>query len=234
MRGAAHLQGRLITVFEQLKSSLKADECGGLPYLNALAQSVASASNIRRYGEIVRERAILRKLIAAGDEIVTRAFNPAGRPVSQILDESETQILAIGEEGARQQQTWHSMDEIVVRLIDRVSAMAEQGAQAVTGVRTGFYDLDRKTTGLQAGDLIILAARPSMGKTAFALNIAEHVALSQGLPVAIFSMEMGADQLGLRMAGSVGRIDQQNLRTGALRDDEWGRLTEAVERLGKG
>ena len=100
-------------------------------------------------------------------------------------------------------------------------------------MRTGFYDLDRMTAGLQAGDLIVLAARPSMGKTAFALNIAEHVAVQEGLPVVVFSMEMGASQLALRMVGSLGRIDQQHLRTGALRDDEWGRLSEAVEKLGK-
>ncbi|MDP1789233.1 MAG: replicative DNA helicase, partial [Methylibium sp.] len=111
--------------------------------------------------------------------------------------------------------------------------LAENGAEEVTGVRTGFYDLDRMTAGLQPGDLIVLAARPSMGKTAFALNIGEHVAVQEGLPVVVFSMEMGASQLALRMVGSLGRIDQSGLRTGRLRDDEWGRLTEAVDKLGK-
>ena len=125
------------------------------------------------------------------------------------------------------------MDKLVVQLIDRVNELAENGAEEVTGVRTGFYDLDRMTAGLQKGDLIVLAARPSMGKTAFALNIAEHVAVKEGLPVVVFSMEMGASQLALRMVGSLGRIDQQHLRTGKLRDDEWERLTEAVDQLGK-
>ena len=125
------------------------------------------------------------------------------------------------------------MDQLVVQLIDRVNELHENGAEEVTGVRTGFYDLDRMTAGLQPGDLIVLAARPSMGKTAFALNIAEHVAVNEGLPVVVFSMEMGASQLALRMVGSLGRIDQQHLRTGALRDDEWGRLSEAVDKLGK-
>ena len=125
------------------------------------------------------------------------------------------------------------MDTLVVQLIDRVNELHENGAEEVTGVRTGFYDMDRMTAGLQAGDLIVLAARPSMGKTALALNIAEHVAVNEGLPVVVFSMEMGASQLALRMVGSLGRIDQQHLRTGALRDDEWGRLSEAVEKLGK-
>jgi replicative DNA helicase len=223
----------VITVYEQLQSHGKADECGGLAYLNSLAQSVPSAANLRRYAEIVRERAILRKLIAASDEIATRAFNPQGQAVSQILDEAEGKIFKIGEEGSRTRQGFQSMDQLVMQLIDRVTELAENGAEEVTGVRTGFYDLDRMTAGLQPGDLIVLAARPSMGKTAFALNIAEHVAVAEGLPAVVFSMEMGASQLALRMVGSLGRIDQQHLRTGALRDDEWGRLTEAVDRLSK-
>src|SRR4029453_9100770 len=128
-------------------------------------------------------------------------------------------------------QGFQSMDKLVMQLIDRVTELAENGAEEVTGVRTGFDDLDRTTAGLQPGDLIVLAARPSMGKTAFALNIGEHVAVQEGLPVVVFSMEMGASQLALRMVGSLGRIDQQRLRTGALRDDEWGRLSEAVEKL---
>lgn len=223
----------VITVFEQLQSLGKAEECGGLVYLNALAQSVPSAANLRRYAEIVRERAILRKLVATSDEIATAAFNPQGRQVSEILDEAEGKIFRIGEEGSRSKQGFQSMDQLVVQLIDRVNELHENGAEDVTGVRTGFYDLDKMTAGLQPGDLIVLAARPSMGKTAFALNIGEYVAVNEGLPVVVFSMEMGAAQLALRMVGSLGRIDQSNLRTGRLRDDEWGRLSEAVEKLGK-
>jgi replicative DNA helicase len=223
----------VITVFEQLQSLGKAEACGGLVYLNALAQSVPSAANLRRYAEIVRERAVLRKLVAASDEIATAAFNPQGRPVPQILDEAESKIFKIGEEGSRSRQGFISMDTLVVQLIDRVNELHENGAEEVTGVRTGFYDMDKMTAGLQPGDLIVLAARPSMGKTAFALNIAENVAVSEGLPVVVFSMEMGAAQLALRMVGSLGRIDQSHLRTGKLQDDEWGRLSEAVEKLGK-
>ncbi len=223
----------VITVFEQLQSLGKADDCGGLAYLNALAQSVPSAANIRRYAEIVRERAVLRKLVQASDEIATSAFNPQGRPVSQILDDAEGRIFRIGEEGSKSQQGFQSMDQLVVQLIDRVNELHENGAEEVTGVRTGFYKIDQMTSGLQPGDLVVLAARPSMGKTALALNIAEHVAVAEGLPVIVFSMEMGASQLALRMVGSLGRIDQQRLRTGALRDDEWGRLSEAVETLGR-
>ncbi|MCX7247409.1 MAG: replicative DNA helicase [Burkholderiales bacterium] len=220
----------VITVFEQLSGQGRAEEIGGLAYLNALAQYVPSAGNIRRYAEIVRERAILRKLVSASDEISTNAFNPKGRPVASILDEAEQKIFNIGEEGARTKQGFQAMDTLVVALLDRVTEMADN-PNDVTGVPTGFYDLDRLTAGFQAGDLIVLAARPSMGKTALAINIAEHVALNEGLPVAVFSMEMGAAQLAVRIVGSIGRIDQSHLRTGKLTDEEWPRLTEAIEKL---
>lgn len=228
---AASKPADVITVFEQLQTHGKAEDAGGLAYLNALAQSVPSAANLRRYAEIVRERAILRKLIAASDEIATQAFNPQGRAVATILDEAEGKILKIGEEGARQGNGFQSIDKLVVSLIDRVTELYENGAEDVTGVRSGFFDLDKNTAGLQKGDLLVLAARPSMGKTAFALNIAENVAVHEGLPVLVFSMEMGAAQLALRLVGSLGRIDQTHLRTGKLGDDEWGRLAEAVDKL---
>ena len=220
----------VITVFEHMQSQGRAEEIGGLAYLNSLAQYVPSASNIRRYAEIVRERSILRKLVTASDEIATNAFNPKGRPVSEIVDESEQKIFKIGEQGKRNKQGFQAMDSLVVQLLDRVQEMADN-PNDVTGVRTGFYDLDRQTAGLQAGDLIVLAARPSMGKTALAINIAENVALNEGLPVAVFSMEMGAAQLAVRIVGSIGRIDQGHLRTGKLTDDEWPRLSEAIEKL---
>ena len=220
----------VITVYEALQSLGKADEIGGINYLNALAQYVPSAANIRRYAEIVRERAILRKLLTASDEIATQAFNPKGKPVDEILDEAEQKIFKIGEEGSKNKQGFQSMDKLVVDLLDRVQEMSEN-PNDITGVPTGFIDLDRMTSGFQAGDMVVLAARPSMGKTALAVNIAEHVALNEGLPVAVFSMEMGASQLAIRIVGSIGRIDQQRLRTGKLKDDEWPRLAEAVEKL---
>ncbi|MCE2782277.1 replicative DNA helicase [Limnohabitans sp.] len=220
----------VITVNEQLQNQGKADEMGGLGYLNSLAQYVPSASNIRRYAEIVRERSILRKLVTASDEIATNAFNPQGKAIDRILDEAEQKIFNIGEEGSRMKQGFQSMDTLVVELLDRVQEMADN-PNDITGVPTGFYDLDRMTSGLQPGDMVVLAARPSMGKTALAINIAEHVALNEGLPVAVFSMEMGASQLAVRVVGSIGRIDQGHLRTGKLNDDEWPRLTEAIEKL---
>ncbi len=220
----------VITVYENLQTLGKAEEVGGLAYLNSLAQYVPSASNIRRYAEIVRERSILRKLVSASDEIATHAFNTQGRDVAQILDEAEQKIFSIGEEGSRMKQGFQSMDSLVVELLDRVEEMS-QNPNDITGVPTGFYDFDRMTSGLQPGDLIVLAARPSMGKTALAINIAEHVALNEGLPVAVFSMEMGASQLAIRIVGSIGRIDQGRLRTGKLSADEWPRLTESIEKL---
>ena len=220
----------VITVFEHLQNLGHAEAVGGLGYLNSLAQYVPSASNIRRYAEIVRERSILRKLVSASDEISTSAFNPKGRAVDKILDEAEQKIFNIGEEGSRMKQGFQSMDSLVVDLLDRVQEMADN-PNDITGVPTGFHDLDKMTSGLQPGDLVVLAARPSMGKTAFAINIAEHVALNEGLPVAVFSMEMGAAQLAVRVVGSIGRVDQGHLRTGKLTDEEWPRLTEAIERL---
>ena len=220
----------VITVFEALQSLGNADEVGGLSYLNSLAQYVPSAGNIRRYAEIVRERGILRKLVSASDEIATAAFNPQGKPVDTILDEAEQKIFNIGEEGSRMKEGFQDMGTLVLDLMDRVQEMSDN-PNDITGVPTGFYDLDRMTSGLQGGDLIILAARPSMGKTSLAINIAEHVALYEELPVAVFSMEMGASQLAVRIVGSIGRIDQSHLRTGKLSDDEWPRLTEAIEKL---
>jgi replicative DNA helicase len=220
----------VITVYEALQNQGKADEVGGIAYLNAMAQYVPGAGNIRRYAEIVRERSILRKLVTASDEIAQSAFTPQGKPVDKILDEAEQKIFNIGEEGSRMKQGFQSMDKLVVALLDRVQEMADN-PNDITGVPTGFYDLDRMTSGFQAGDMVVLAARPSMGKTAFAINIAEHVAVKEGLPVAVFSMEMGAAQLAVRIVGSIGRVDQGHLRTGKLTDDEWPRLTEAIEKL---
>ena len=206
----------VITVHEELQRQGKGDEVGGLAYLNSLAQYVPSASNIRRYAEIVRERSILRQLVSASDDIATSAFNTQGRPVAKILDDAEGKIFKIGEQSSRMKQGFQAMDSLVVQLLDRVQEMADN-PNDVTGVPTGFIDLDRMTAGLQPGDLVVLAARPSMGKTAFAINIAEHVALHEQLPV--------------RIVGSIGRIDQGHLRTGKLTDEEWPRLTEAIERL---
>jgi replicative DNA helicase len=221
-----------LTVFEQLRSTGKAEEAGNMAYLSSLAQYVPSESNIRRFAEMVRERAMLRKLLSVSEEITTSAMNTGGRAVPTILDEAEQKIFNVGEESARKRQGFQKLDSLGATLLDRIKEMS-MNPNDITGVPTGFIDLDRMTSGLQGGDLVVLAARPSMGKTAFAINIAEHVALNEGLPVAIFSMEMGAAQLAVRIVGSLGRIDQNRLRTGKLLSDEWTRLIETADRVGK-
>jgi replicative DNA helicase len=223
----------IVTVFLHLQGIGKAADCGGLAYLNALAQSVPSAANMRRYAEIVRERSILRKLIAASDDIATSAYDQAGRSVTEMVEEAGATMLSLGDNGARPGSGPQRIDTLTLDMLDRVQELHDNGAQEVTGVRTGFYDLDRMTAGLQKGDLIVLAARPSMGKTAFALNIAEHVAVQEGLPVLVFSMEMSAPQVTVRIASSVSRIDQRRISSGGLHDQDWGRLADAVEQLGQ-
>ena len=219
----------VITVFEQLKTEGKAEEIGGLAFLNALAQYVPSAGNIRRYAEIVCERSVLRRLITAGDEIVTSAFSTEGRAVSDILEASETSILAIGEQGVVREEV-KTIEGQLLRFIEDLQDKADRPGQQ-TGVLTGFNDLDKQTDGFQAGDLIVIAGRPSMGKTSLAMNIAENAALKQSLNVLVFSLEMSADQLTRRIVGSLGRIDQKGLKTGVLSDGDWGRVTETLERL---
>ncbi|WP_439891409.1 replicative DNA helicase [Ralstonia sp. 25C] len=222
----------VITVYEQLQAAGKAEEVGGLAYLNALAQNTPSAANIRRYAEIVRDRGVLRQLVTIADEISAGAFNPQGRDVRQLLDEAESKVFAIAEEGARGQKGFLEIQPLLTQVVERIDELYHRDNQSdITGVPTGFVDLDRMTSGMQGGDLIIVAGRPSMGKTAFSLNIGEHVAVEQGLPVAVFSMEMAGTQLAMRMLGSVGRLDQHRLRTGRLLDEDWPRLTHAIQKM---
>jgi len=222
----------VITVFEMLQVAGKAEEVGGLAYLNSLAQNTPSAANIRRYAEIVRERSVLRKLVTVADDIASAAFAPKGREVRELLDEAESKVFAIAEEGARGQQGFQEIQPLLTQVVERIDELYHRDSSSdVTGVPTGFIDLDRMTSGMQAGDLIIVAGRPSMGKTAFSLNIGEHVAVEQGLPVAVFSMEMAGVQLAMRMLGSVGRLDQHRLRTGRLLDEDWPRLTHSIQRM---
>ncbi|MFA7665814.1 MAG: replicative DNA helicase [Burkholderiaceae bacterium] len=222
----------VVTVLGALQTAGKVEEAGGLVYLNALAQETPSAANIRRYAEIVRDRAILRRLISTADEIATAALNPQGKDTRQLLDQAESRIFQISEEGARGQVGFQPLPDLLGKVVERIDELYNQdNPNDVTGVPTGFVDLDRMTSGLQPGDLVIVAGRPAMGKTSFALNVGEHVAIDQGLPVAVFSMEMGATQLAMRMVCSVGRLDQQRLRTGRLVDDDWPRLTNAMQKM---
>ena len=222
----------VVTVAESLASAQRLDYIGGLAYLGALVENVPTAANIRHYAAIVRERAILRQLAATAGEIADSAYNPLGRSAKEVLDDAEAKVLHIAEQGTRGSQTYYEIGSLLTGVVDRIEELySRDNPSAVTGVPTGFSDLDEKTSGLQPGDLIVVAGRPSMGKTAFALNIGEHVALAAQLPVAVFSMEMGASQLALRMIGSVGRLDQHMLRTGRLGADDWEKLSEALGRL---
>src|SRR5437868_158808 len=222
----------VVTVSESLSSVEKLDYIGGLAYLGALVENVPTAANIRHYASIVRERSILRQLAATASEIAESAYRPLGRDAKAVLDEAEAKVLHIAEQGARGAQNFHEIGKLLATVVDRIEVLYNrENPSDVTGVPTGFVDLDRMTSGFQPGDLIIIAGRPSMGKTSLALNIGENVALDTGMPVAVFSMEMGAAQLALRMIGSVGRLDQHKLRTGRLLAEDWDKLSAALGRL---
>jgi replicative DNA helicase len=222
----------VVTVFEALEKSGEADAAGGLAYLAEIANNTPSAANIRRYAEIINERAILRKLVAAGDEIASSALAPSGKDAKTLLDEAERKVFEIAEAGARHVNGLQQIQPAIRQVVDRVQELYDRdNPLEITGVPTGFIDLDELTSGLQPSDMLVLAARPAMGKTTLALNIAEHVAVEKKLPVAIFSMEMPATQLATRFIASVGRVELQKIRKGQLSDDDWQRLTMAVGKL---
>jgi replicative DNA helicase len=222
----------VVTVDESIKGGEDKDKTGGLAYLAALVGNTPSSHNIRRYAEIVRERAVMRKLVEVGSEIADAAFNPMGKEVGQLLDEAESKVFEIAEQGSRGRQGFMEIQPLLTQVMERIDMLYHRDNPSdVTGVPTGYHDLDSRTSGMQAGDLIIVAGRPSMGKTALALNIAEHVAVDNRLPVGVFSMEMAGTQLAMRLMGSVGKLDQHRMRTGKLTDEDWNRLTTAVGKL---
>lgn len=221
----------VLTVFESLQNQGRLDDVGGMAYLNALVTGVSSAVNIRRYAEIIRDRSLLRKLISASDNIAESALSPQGRETNEIIDSAEKAILQVSQDGQRGNNEFLELPVVLSDVLQTIHELHErEHLDDVTGVSTGFIALDKITSGLQKGDLVIVAGRPSMGKTSFAMNIAEHIAIEEGLPVAVFSMEMGAEQLGMRVLGSVGRINQNHLRTGKLTDEDWEHLTVAIEK----
>ena len=222
----------VVTVSEALDSTRKLDYVGGLNYLGALVQNVPTAANIRHYATIVRERSILRQLAGTAGEIAEAAYRPMGRSAREVLDFAEAKVLHIAEQGSRGQQNFAEIGRVLTTVVERIEELYNRDDPSdVTGVATGFTDLDRQTAGLQPGDLVIVAGRPSMGKTALALNIGEYVALHGKRPVAVFSMEMGATQLAMRLIGSVGRLPAQHLRTGRLQPEDWEKLAGALGRL---
>ncbi len=220
----------VITLAEYHDKRGELDKVGELAYLGMLARNTPSSANIVAYASIVRERSILRQLITVGTTISNAAFNPEGRSSEEMLDLAEGQVFEIAEKGAKRAGGFIQVKEVLSKVVDRIDTLFEQDS-AITGLSTGFTDFDEQTSGLQPADLVIVAGRPSMGKTTFAMNLAENAAIKSKEPVAVFSMEMPSDALAMRMLSSLGQIDQHRLRTGRLNDDDWPRLTSAIALL---
>lgn len=219
----------VITLAETLKKMQSLDAIGGDIYLFELSKNTPSAANIKAYAAIVREHSILRQLISIGQDVANSAFQPEGRNTAELIDHAESKIFSIAEQHVRGSGP-QTIKHLLAKATDRIDTLFHS-TEAITGLSTGYTDLDHMTSGLQPSDLIIIAARPSMGKTTFAMNIAEHAALKSGKPTLIFSLEMPGDALAMRMISSLGRIDQHNLRTGKLSDDDWPRISSAVSML---
>ena len=222
----------IVTVGESLESNSELNTVGGLEYLGLLAESTPTAANIRGYAQIIRERSIMRNLVEVGTDIVDNALSPQGRDAQQLLDESESKIFQIAEAGKNDRIGFTDIKELLPQVAERIDQLFQRDNPSdVTGIPTGYKDLDMMTSGLQPGDLIIIAGRPSMGKTSLALNICEYVSVDTGLPTAVFSMEMASTQLVSRLIGSVGKLNQHKMRTGQLDDNDWEKLSYALGQL---
>ena len=219
----------VLTVSEWLDSQSDAKVEGGLAYVGELAESTPSAANVAAYADIVRQRAVLRELIAAGSAVADRAYRTEGRPVTELVEEAEQLVYAIGDR-RRSGGGPEAIRDVLVGVMERIDELHHAEGE-LTGIPTGFIDLDRPTAGLQPGDLIVVAGRPSMGKTALALNLVESAAIRSRLAAVVFSLEMSAEQLAMRFMSSLGRIDVHKLRTGNLEDPDWPRLTTAMTML---
>jgi replicative DNA helicase len=219
-----------VTVGEQLERTGELESSGGLAYLGQLVRDTPSAANIRAYAGIVRERAMLRQLIEIGGDIAASAYSEDGQSAGELVDQAEQRVFEIADRGTRRGGGFISLKQILPATIDRLDVLSHTEGD-ITGVSTGFAEMDQLTAGLQRGDLIIVAGRPSMGKTTLAVNIAENAAIGQGIATAIFSMEMSAEQLSFRMIGSIGRVNQSHLRTGNLSDEDWSRIDSAVSMM---
>jgi replicative DNA helicase len=219
----------VITVADKLEARGELEGAGGLPYLAELAQNTPSASNIRAYAQVVRERASLRKLIEAAQEIADSGFAPEGRTSEDLINEAERRIMQISEQGPKAGGP-QGVNPLLQAAVGRIEELFNSGGD-ITGLSTGFKDLDDMTSGLQPSDLVIVAGRPSMGKTSFAMNLVENAVLGQDKPILVFSMEMPADSLVIRMLSSIGRIDQTRIRNGKLEQEDWPKLSTAMNKL---
>ena len=220
----------VVTISEHLESKGRLEEVGGLHYLGSIARDTPSAANVRAYSEIIRERSILRQLVAAGGEIAAAATDSRGRPAAELVDEAERRVFEIAERGSRGRSGFRAVRDILPQTIDRLDTL-HQSPGEIRGVPTGFTLLDRKTAGLQAGDLVVIAGRPSMGKSTLAVNIAESAAIAKGVAAGIFTMEMSAEQVTLRMISSLGRVNASHLRSGNFSDEDWSRIQGAMSQL---
>ncbi len=221
-----------VTITEWFESHGHIDQVDGGSYISQLVNTTPSAANIQAYAEIVREKSILRSLIDVGTEITSGAYAADGRESKVLLEAAERAVFAIAEKGSRGGSGFVSVQDTIKQAIDKIQELYEFEGE-ITGISTGFQDLDKKTAGLQPSDLIIVAGRPAMGKTSFAMNLAENAAIKHNIPVAVFSMEMSALQLVMRLFSSLGQIEQGRLRTGNLDDLDWPKLTSAMNLLQK-
>ncbi|BCO33224.1 replicative DNA helicase [Thiohalobacter sp. COW1] len=220
----------VVTLGEWLENADLLEEAGGMGYLGELARNTPNAANITAYADIVREHSILRQLVQVGTDVANSAYFPEGRNAQELLDHAEQKVFTIAEQGKRGRTGFTAIKDLLTKTVDRIDYLFQLD-NPITGVPTGFNDFDEMTAGLQPSDLVIVAGRPSMGKTTFAMNIVEHAAIKNKTPVAVFSMEMPGEQLAMRMMSSLGRIDQHKVRTGKLEDEDWPRLTSAVSIL---
>lgn len=218
----------LVTVSEALEKRDQLEEIGGFAYLGEIGKNTPSAANITAYAEIVRERAVVRELIGVANEIADAGFDPQGRPSSELLDFAESKVFKIAEARTNSDEGPTSLKDILAETVDKIEELYKAPNDGITGVSSGYADLDKMTSGFQPSDLIIVAARPSMGKTTFAMNLAEHAAMTSDYPALIFSLEMPNEQIMMRMLASLGRIDQTKIRTGQLDDDDWARLSSTM------
>jgi replicative DNA helicase len=219
-----------VTLSQCLQKNAHLEQAGGLLYLGRLAKDTPSAANIVAYANIVREKSVLRQLISVGTDISASGYQPEGRDSKELLDHAEKKVFQIAEQGARGEGGFQDMKALLSKTVDKIDHLFNSDG-GITGVSTGFDKFVEMTTGLQEADLVIVAGRPSMGKTTFAMNIAENAAIGDKLPVAVFSMEMPGDSLAMRMISSLGRVDQHHIRTGNLTDEDWARITSAIHIL---
>lgn len=218
----------LITLSEALEQNAELDSVGGFAYLAELSKNTPSAANINAYADIVRERAVVRDMIKVANEIADAGFDPQGRTSEDLLDFAESRVFQIAETRTNKDEGPKAIDAILEETVEKIEQLYQKPHDGVTGVSSGYQDLDKKTAGLQKSDLIIVAARPSMGKTTFAMNLCENAAMTEEKPVLIFSLEMPGNQIMMRMLASLSRVDQTRIRTGQLDDEDWARISSTM------